>query len=144
MQIKKILWASDGSKESLEALKWVVIFATRYGAKITALNVIESPNISPLKVSNDLKRDISLIDSVMGKREARRLDGVHKVLRKKGIKVEARVTRGAPPQEIVNAAQSHAVDLIAMAKEVSRPGAECYLGARPPLCSERRTCRLWR
>jgi hypothetical protein len=64
MQIKKILWASDGSKESLEALKWVVIFVTRYGAKMTALNVIESPNISPLKVSNDLKRDISLIDFV--------------------------------------------------------------------------------
>ena len=150
MQIKKILWASDGSKESLEALKWVVIFATRYGAKITALNVIESPNISPLKVSDDLKRDISLIDSVMGKREARRLDGVHKVLRKKGIKVEARVARGAPPQEIVNAAQSHAVDLIAMGKRGLTPWRKMLLGstttavlreAHVPVLTVRRTAR---
>ena len=150
MQIKKILWASDGSKESLEALKWAVIFATRYGAKITALNVIESPNISPLKVSDDLKRDISLIDSVMGKREARRLDGVHKVLRKKGIKVEARVARGAPPQEIVNAAQSHAVDLIAMGKRGLTPWRKMLLGstttavlreAHVPVLTVRRTAR---
>ena len=128
----------------------MVIFATRYGAKITALNVIESPNISPLKVSNDLKRDISLIDSVMGKREARRLDGVHKVLRKKGIKVEARVARGAPPQEIVNAAQSHAVDLIAMGKRGLMPWGRMLLGsttatvlrkAHVPIMAVRQTAR---
>src|ERR687891_327570 len=150
MQIKKILWASDGSKESLEALKWAEIFATRYDAKITALNVIESPNISPLKVSDDLKRDISLIDSVIGKTEARRLDGVSKILRKKGIKVETRVARGAPPQEIVNAAQSHAVDLIAMGKRGLTPWRKMLLGstttavlreAHVPVLTVRRTAR---
>jgi nucleotide-binding universal stress UspA family protein len=129
MQIKKILWASDGSKESLKALKWAVIFATRYGAKITALNVIENTNIRTLKVSDDLKNDISLVDSVIGKTEARRLDGVSKMLRKKGIKVEARVARGAPPQEIVNAAQSHAVDLIAMGKRGLTPWGRMLLGS---------------
>jgi nucleotide-binding universal stress UspA family protein len=150
MQIKKILWASDGSKESLEALKWAVIFATRYDAKITALNVIESTNISTLKVSDDLKKDISLVDSVMGKTEARRLDGVSKILRKKGIKVETRVARGAPPQEIVNAAQSHGIDLIAMGKRGLTSWGRMLLGsttatvlreAHVPIMAVRQTAR---
>jgi nucleotide-binding universal stress UspA family protein len=101
-------------------------------------------------VSDDLKRDISLIDSVIGKTEARRLDGVSKILRKKGIKVETRVARGAPPQEIVNAAQSHAVDLIAMGKRGLTPWRKMLLGstttavlreAHVPVLTVRRTAR---
>jgi len=39
MQIKKILWASDGSTESVDALRWAEVFASQYGAKVIALNV---------------------------------------------------------------------------------------------------------
>lgn len=150
MPIKKILWASDGSKESLEALKWAEIFATQYGAKITALSVIEGPNIRALKVPNDLKRDKSIIDSEMGKREARRLDGISKALQKKGIEVETRVARGVPPQEIVNAAQSRGIDLIAMGKRGLTPWGRMLLGsttatvlreARVPIMAVSRTAR---
>ncbi|MGH7848164.1 MAG: universal stress protein [Candidatus Binatia bacterium] len=150
MPLKRILWASDGSKESLEALKWAEVFATRYGAKITALNVIESPNTRTLEVPDDLQREISIIDSEMGKREARRLARVGNVLRKKGIKLETQVVKGVPPQEIVNAAQSHAVDLIAMGKRGLTPWGRMLLGsttasvlreAHVPIMAVRRTAR---
>lgn len=116
MQIKKILWASDGSKESRDALRWAEIFATQFGAKVIALSVQETLNLSTLEVPDDLKREFSLIDSETAKREARRLARVKDVLQKKAIDVEVRVATGVPYQEIIKAAQSGAMDLIAMGK----------------------------
>jgi nucleotide-binding universal stress UspA family protein len=73
MQLKKILWASDGSKESDEALKWANILANRFGAKVIALNVLETLNAESLKSADHLKREISLIESGTGQTQARRL-----------------------------------------------------------------------
>ena len=116
MQIKRILWASDGSRESRDALRWVELFATRLGASVSALSVIESPDLCTLEVPDDLKAEISLIDRDLGTREAKRLRRLGSVLEQKGIKAETRVIRGIPYQEIIKAAQSHDVDLIAMGK----------------------------
>ena len=55
MQIKKILWASDGSKESREALRWAELCATRLGASVSALSVIESPDLCTLELPDDVK-----------------------------------------------------------------------------------------
>jgi nucleotide-binding universal stress UspA family protein len=116
MPIKKILWASDGSKESRDALRWAEIFATQFGAKVIALSVQETLNLSTLEVPDDLKREVSLIDSAMAKREARRLARVKDFLQKKGIEAELRIATGVPYQEIIKTAQSEAVDLIVMGK----------------------------
>ena len=116
MQIKNILWASDGSKESRDALRWTALFGTRLGASVSALSVIESPDLCTLELPDDAKRNIALIDRDLGRRAENRLKRLEKVLEQKGIKAETRVVRGIPYQEIIKAAQSHNVDLIAMGK----------------------------
>jgi nucleotide-binding universal stress UspA family protein len=116
MQIKKILWASDGSKESREALRWAELCATRLGASVSALSVIESPDLCTLELPDDVKRKIALIDHRLGRRTDNRLKRLGRVLEQKGIKTETRVVIGIPYQEIIKAAQSHDVDLIAMGK----------------------------
>ncbi len=116
MQIKRILWASDGSKESRDALRWAEIFAARFGAKVIVLNVQETMNLSTLEVPEDLKKELSLIGSKIRKREAQRLARVKDVLQMKAIEVEARIAAGVPYQEIVKAAQSGAIDLIVMGR----------------------------
>jgi nucleotide-binding universal stress UspA family protein len=116
MRIKKILWAYDGSKESLAALKWVRLCATRLGASVNALSVIESPDLCTLEVPDDLKTEISRIDRDLRTREAKRLTRLGKVLEQEGIKTEIQVVRGIPSQEIIKSAQSHDADLIAMGK----------------------------
>jgi nucleotide-binding universal stress UspA family protein len=115
MQMKRILWASDGSKESRDALRWAEVFAARFGAKVTVLSVQESLNLSA-KVPDDLKRELSRVDFEMRKREAGRLARVKDLLQKKGIRAEVRVATGVPYQEILKGAQSGSVDLIAMGK----------------------------
>ncbi|HXK27746.1 MAG TPA: universal stress protein [Candidatus Binatia bacterium] len=116
MPVKRILWASDGSKESDNALRWAKMFATRFDAKVTALNVLETLNLDTLEVADDLKREISRIDSAIKKKETKRLTHVRTVLEKLGIKAEMRIARGVPHQEIIKAVQSRAIDLIAMGK----------------------------
>jgi nucleotide-binding universal stress UspA family protein len=116
MEIKTILWASDGSKESRHALRWAELWATRFRAKVVALSVQETPNLSNLEVPSDLKREISLMDSKLASREVRRLARVKEVLKKKGIDVEVRTATGVPYEEIMKAARSGTADLIAMGK----------------------------
>jgi nucleotide-binding universal stress UspA family protein len=116
MQIKKILWASDGSKQSRDALRWAEVLANQFGARIISLNVIETLNRGTLKMPANLRRDISRIDSEAEKKEMNRLTKVQKALEKKGIKAAVRIARGVAPQEIIKAAHGGAIDLIAMGK----------------------------
>ena len=116
MSIKKILWASDGSKESLDALRWVEMFASRSGARLIAISVVESSPISGAKVSDSLKDDMSLIDGELITKESERLRRIGTMLKQKGIEVETRVAKGVPYQEIIKAARSQGADLIAMGK----------------------------
>jgi nucleotide-binding universal stress UspA family protein len=86
MQIKKILWASDGSKQSRDALRWAEVLANQFGARVIGLSVIETLNRGTLKMSANLRRDISRIDSEAEKKEMTRLTKVQKALDKKESK----------------------------------------------------------
>ena len=116
MSIKKILWASDGSKESLDALRWAEMFASRSGAKVIALHVVERSSSSGFKASERPKEDVSLVDRESITKETERVRRVGTSLEKKAIEVETRVAKGVPYQEIIKAAQSQGADLIAMGK----------------------------
>ena len=116
MKIKHILWASDGSKESRYALRWTELCATRLGANVTALSVVENPDLCTLEIPDDVTRKIALIDRGLERRTDNRLKRLGRVLEQKGIKTKTRVVRGIPYQEIIKAAQSQDVDLIAMGK----------------------------
>ena len=129
MQLNKILWASDGSKESRGALRWAEMFAGRFGAKVMAISVIESPDISRLEVSDKLKKELSLIDRELVTKETERLRRVAAILKQKGIAAETRVAKGVPYQEIIKAAQSQGADLIAMGKRGLNLWARMLLGS---------------
>ncbi len=116
MQVKKILWASDGSKESRDAFRWTELCAKRLGAKVSALSVIESPDISTLEVPDDVKAEIRSSTVTWGQRSAKRLRRIGTILEQKGIKAETRVVTGIPYQEIIKAAQRDDIDMIAMGK----------------------------
>jgi nucleotide-binding universal stress UspA family protein len=129
MPIKKILWASDGSKQSRDALRWVEMLANQFGARVIGLSVIETLNRGTLKMPADLRRNISRIDSVTEKKEITRLTKVQKALEKKGIKAAVRIARGVAPQEIVKAAHGGAIDLIAMGKRGQTLWGRILLGS---------------
>jgi nucleotide-binding universal stress UspA family protein len=129
MQIKKILWATDGSKESEEALGWAEILALPFGATVIGLNVLESPNLDTLEMPADLRKEISLVESEMGKKEARRLTRIKNILAKKGIRAEMRILRGVPHEEIVKSARGRGVDLIAMGKTALTPWGRMLVGS---------------
>jgi nucleotide-binding universal stress UspA family protein len=129
MPIKKILWASDGSKQSRDALRWVEMLANQFGARVIGLSVIETLNRGTLKMPADLRRNISRIDSVTEKKEITRLTKVQKALEKKGIKAVVRIARGVAPQEIVKAAHGGAIDLIAMGKRGQTLWGRILLGS---------------
>jgi nucleotide-binding universal stress UspA family protein len=129
MQIKKILWASDGSKQSRDALRWAEVLANQFGARVIGLSVIETLNRSTLKMPANLRRDISRIDSEAEKKEMTRLTQVRKALEKKGIKAAVRIARGVAPQEIIKAAHGGAIDLIAMGKRGQTLWGRILLGS---------------
>lgn len=129
MPIKKILWASDGSTESVDALKWAEVFASRYEAKVTALSVFETATLNPFAIPANLKRKISLADSEITKKETRRLAQITNALERKGIKVETRVARGIPHQEIIKTAHNRSIDLIAMGKTGVTPWRKMLVGS---------------
>jgi hypothetical protein len=72
------------SKESRDALRWAELCATRLGASVSALSVIESPDLCTLELPEDVKRKIALID--LGRRTDNRLKCLGRVLEQKGIK----------------------------------------------------------
>lgn len=129
MPLNKILWASDGSKESRGALRWAEMFASEFGAKITAISVVESSDISRFEVSDKLKEEMSLIDRELVTKESKRLRRVETILKQKGVEIETRVAKGVPYQEIIKAAQSQGADLIAMGKRGLNLWARMMLGS---------------
>jgi nucleotide-binding universal stress UspA family protein len=149
MSIKNILWASDGSEESLDALKWVEVFATGYDANVIALSVFATANLNPAAVADDLRREIDLIDSEIMEKETKRLAEIRNALERKGIKAETHVARGVPHQEIIKTAHDRPIDLIAMGKrgltpwehDHRRASRGAYAGSDCSTCDRKDGCK---
>jgi nucleotide-binding universal stress UspA family protein len=129
VQLNKILLASDGSKESRGALTWAEMLAIRFRAKITAISIVESPDVGSFEFSEKLRKEISLMDRESVRKEAERLPRVAATLKQKGIEAKTRVATGVPYEEIIKAAQTEGVDLIAMGKRGLSLWAKMLLGS---------------
>jgi nucleotide-binding universal stress UspA family protein len=116
MPIKRILLATDGSKESEHARRWAEMIAGRFAAKITVLGVLETTNREGLELPADLDKDISAADSEILANEKGRLAKLSTALEKKGIQAEVKIGKGAPAKEIIRIAQERRADLIVMGK----------------------------
>ncbi len=110
MEIKSILFPTDFSEGSAEALKYAVEFANRYGAKLYVLHVI----YDVAKASGFYVPHVSMdaIYKEIQEGAKKELDnfGVNEL---SGLKnVERIVQTGVPYQEIMNCAVKNKIDII--------------------------------
>jgi nucleotide-binding universal stress UspA family protein len=116
MEIKKILWASDGSNESNEALRYVELFATKYNSEIIGLSVIQPVDVSGLKVPPEVKKELFSIQTTLEKREYERINKALEQLESREIKRDIRIETGLPHEEILRVTGEEKADLIALGK----------------------------
>ncbi len=104
MQIREILWASDGSKESRVALRWGELLAKRLGSKIIAFTVLETPNAA---IPNEKQKGIIITENV--KVFPRPWSGIVDFARKRKVDIIVMSThgrRGVPRFFLGSAAES--------------------------------------
>jgi nucleotide-binding universal stress UspA family protein len=116
MEINKILWASDGSKESEIALKYVELLASKFSSEIVGISVIQPIDIERLKVPSEVKKELFSIQASLEKKEYDRINKALKQLVLKNSKWHISVETGTPYKEILRLAEEEKVDLIAMGK----------------------------
>ena len=110
---KTILVPLDGSKLAETALPHAESLATRYGAKLILLTVVSAPPISGREPA-----DIGLFQQNMEdlRQEAEQyLNGLKGEFREKHIQAEVRVGLDPVVSEIVETAETRAVDLVIIA-----------------------------
>lgn len=115
MNIKKILWASDGSKESDSALRYATFLAEKFGAEILSIFVSEIyfPVTSLFPIPEDAIMDIV---EKTEKRFENRFIRVSKRLKEKGINSTFKIVRDGAVEGIIKAVKSNGCDLIVMGK----------------------------
>lgn len=112
MEIKTILFPTDFSEGSAQALKYAVDIANKYGAKLFVIHVIYDvakasgwyvPHISMDQLYKDIEE---------GARKELERFGVEELEKMKNI--ERHVLKGIPHEEIINFAKTNKVDMIVM------------------------------
>ncbi|MGH7799391.1 MAG: universal stress protein [Thermodesulfobacteriota bacterium] len=116
MMIHKILWASDGSKDSIQALKYAGLLAKEYKAQIFSLLVIpDYYDIAEQFPAEEKNKFIKWIEETKAK-ERKALEDIGKDFKEKGINFKIEITSGIPYREILRVADREKVDLIALGK----------------------------
>jgi nucleotide-binding universal stress UspA family protein len=115
--IDKILWASDGSKYSIQTLRYTELLAKRFKAEILGLFVI--PDYSeqvaekfPSDENNELNKWIEETKS----KQRKALEDIAKAFKEKGVSFKIEITSGIPHKEILRVADKEKVDLISLGK----------------------------
>jgi nucleotide-binding universal stress UspA family protein len=110
MEIKSILFPTDFSEGSAEALKYAVEFANRYGAKLYVLHVIYDvakasgwyvPHVSMDAIYKDIQEGAKKELDNFGVNELGGLKNIERI-----------VQTGVPYQEIMNCAVKNKIDMI--------------------------------
>ncbi|HYA90525.1 MAG TPA: universal stress protein, partial [Thermodesulfobacteriota bacterium] len=133
-QIKKILYATDLSKNSAFAFLYATDMAKRHNAKIVILHVIE-----PIPSYAEVYSGVT--DEIKRKQEEETVEELKKHLQGFCKKAEAQigppcvelvskilVLRGHPPEEILNAANEESCDVIVLGTHGKGFLAHTFLG----------------
>lgn len=124
--IDKILWAYDGSKDSIQTLSYAELLAKKFKAEISGLFVIPDYYDVAEKFPLDEKNKfIEWIEETKSK-ERKTLEDIARDFKGKGINFKIEIESGIPFREILRVADRDKVDLIAMGK--GRPVGESILG----------------
>jgi nucleotide-binding universal stress UspA family protein len=115
--IHKILWATDGSKDASEALKYADILAVKYKSTVMGLSVV--PDYKgviegfPVEEKN---RFVKWMDGSVKEKEKKGLEDIEKDFSARGLIFRKELVDGIPYKEILRVATENKVNLIAMGK----------------------------
>ncbi len=113
-EIKKIIWASDGSKESLEALNYAIYLARRFWAEITGMYVIEMHPRLLYDYARDPDSDLyGWVGQAAANHKARLVSEAENA-GVEGLPFRTAVLIGDPSAEIVKLARRRKADLIVL------------------------------
>lgn len=116
MKINKILWATDGSKVSQDALNWAKLFAKTFGAEMMGIHVLKPIEKKIYEIAGR-KLDVK---SLMEKESAdwsNRFDEIYRVLKKEKLRFKHSVMEHYKPYEkIIEVADQENACLIVMGK----------------------------
>lgn len=116
MKINKILWATDGSKVSRDALNWAKLFAKTFGAEIIGIHVLKPIEKKIYEIAGrklDLK---SLMEKESGD-WSDQFDAIYRTLKKEKLRFRHSVMEYHKPYEkIIQLADRESVSLIVMGK----------------------------
>lgn len=112
---QKILLASDGSEEALEAAKFAADLAQKYGSSLTVLHVFSAPVPVPLGFNSAgvdfdpelLSRYAEEVRTAVERRTGHVLDEA-------GVTYTTRQELGHPAEVIIQIAEQETIDLIVM------------------------------
>jgi nucleotide-binding universal stress UspA family protein len=109
IKLKKILYPTDFSESSLEAMKYGVSFAKEYGARLILMHVVsENPEgLNLPRVSSEESVEHELIQEA-----ERQLKVILPLEQRKDLSWEMATLRGNPANEIIRYAHENDVDLI--------------------------------
>ncbi len=114
--MKKILWATDGSKEAERALNYAEYMATKAEASILGVHVIPLPVQLLYENLEDSKEHLNSRRAVIENAVADRFEEVTEKLKKSGIKFEGVILKGKPSDKIREFAKKKKADLIVLGK----------------------------
>ena len=127
--IKIILWASDGSEDSLDALDYVRDIAQRCKAETVGLYVI--PDYFEVDVKDQFpEQEYDLIAKWIKEteyKESDRLKDIASEFQSDGLGFETQIAQGVPHLQIIKAAEEQGADLIILGK--GRAKEKFLLGA---------------
>ena len=114
--MKRILWATDGSKEAERALNYAEYLATKSEAAILGVHVIPLPVQLLYENLEDSKEHLTSRRAVLENAVADRFEEVTEKLKKSGIKFEGVILKGKPSDKIREFAKKKKADLIVLGK----------------------------
>jgi nucleotide-binding universal stress UspA family protein len=117
VNIDKILWTTDGSRESKEALSYAKIFAKAFNSEILGLHVIKSIDKGFLGLLGE-RLDIRGLteDSTIKANWFDMFEGVQEELKREGLKFSFKVLSGTPHEKIIEVSNEEKADFIVMGK----------------------------
>ncbi len=115
-EMKKIIWATDGSKESEEALNYARLFARRFESEIIGVHVIEMPERMIYDyVANPRSDHYEWLEKSEGDYAAK-LAKTADELTAEGLNFRGEILKGEPYKEIVGFARDEKANLIVLGK----------------------------
>ena len=117
MEIKRILWATDGSDEAELALEYAKYIAGLSGAEIIGVHVIPLPVQLLFESLREEDKEFHEWQSKVERRVSDRFVEVRSELLQSGIKFDGEILKGIPSDKIREFSRLKKADLIVMGKQ---------------------------